>query len=43
VRMAPCQILLDAQGKVAWTSSFGSFTEGIGGIRKALESVVATK
>lgn len=39
VHMAPTHILVDRQGRVAWTSSFGSLFDGVGSIRKALDSV----
>ena len=39
VKMAPCQILVDKTGRVAWTSSFGSVFEGVEGIKKALDGV----
>ena len=39
VKMAPSQILVDKDGKVAWTSSFGSVFEGVEGFRKALDAV----
>ena len=40
VHQAPTQVLLDRRGRVAWTSSFGSISRGVDGIRPALESVV---
>lgn len=40
VKMAPCQILVDKTGRVAWTSSFGSVFEGVEGIRKALDETL---
>ncbi len=40
VHMAPTHILVDRRGRVVWTSSFGSISEGAGAIRKALDSVV---
>ena len=43
VHMAPTQVLVDRDGKVAWTSSFSSIREGIPAFRRALDGVVATK
>jgi len=43
VHMAPTQVLVDGEGRVAWTSSFQSITEGVPAFRRALESVVAAK
>ena len=40
VHLAPCQILVDKEGRVAWTSSFGTVFDGMEGIRKALDGVV---
>ena len=40
VKMAPCQILVDKTGRVAWTSSFGSVFEGVEGFRKALDETL---
>ena len=43
VHLAPTQILVDAEGKVAWTSSFGSLSEGVGAVRRALDGVAKAK
>ena len=43
VHMAPTQILVDRDGKVAWTSSFSSMQEGIPAFRREIEKVVAAK
>ena len=40
VHMAPNQILVDRQGRVAWVSTFGSIFEGKEGFRKALDDVL---
>jgi len=42
VHAAPTQVLVDREGRVAWTSSFGTMSEGQVAFRKALESVVKT-
>ena len=42
VKIAPCQILVDREGRVAWTSSFGSMTDGMAAIRRALDGVAKT-
>jgi hypothetical protein len=39
VHIAPTQVLVDRDGKVAWTSSFSSIQEGIPAFRRALEKV----
>lgn len=39
VRAAPSQILVAADGTVAWTSSFSTMMEGIPALRRALEDV----
>jgi hypothetical protein len=39
IHMAPNQVLVDAQGKVAWTCSFGTMFDGMDAIRKALDAV----
>ena len=43
IHTAPTQVVVDREGRVAWTSSFGSITEGVGAFRKALDPVVAAK
>jgi hypothetical protein len=43
VHMAPCQILVDAEGRVAWTSSMGTLFGGMEAIRGALDGVAAAK
>jgi hypothetical protein len=43
VHLAPTQVVVDREGRVAWTSSFGSIQEGVGAFRKALDPVVAGK
>jgi hypothetical protein len=39
VHMAPTQVLVDREGKVAWTSSFGSMSEGLPAVVRALDGV----
>ncbi len=41
VHLAPTQVLVDREGRVAWTSSFSSIREGVPAFRRALERVVA--
>ena len=43
VHMAPTQVLVDREGRVAWTSSFRSMHEGVPAFRRALDQVVAGK
>lgn len=43
VHLAPTQVLVDREGRVAWTSSFSSINEGVPAFRRALEQVVAGK
>jgi hypothetical protein len=43
IHLAPTQVLVDREGRVAWTSSFGSMNEGVPAFRRALEQVVAGK
>lgn len=43
VHLAPTQVLVDREGRVAWTSSFSSIHEGVPAFRRALEQVVAGK
>lgn len=43
VHIAPTQVVVDREGNVAWTSSFGSIREGVGAFRKALDPVVAPR
>jgi hypothetical protein len=40
VHAAPTQVLVDREGRVAWTSSFGTMSEGAGAVRKALDSLL---
>lgn len=43
VHIAPTQVLVDREGRVAWTSSFQSIREGVPAFRRALDQVVAEK
>ena len=43
IRTAPAQVLVDREGRVAWTSSFGSLSEGVPAMRRALDGVLAAK
>jgi hypothetical protein len=43
VHAAPTQVVVDREGRVAWTSSFGTLQEGVAAFRKALDPVVAGK
>jgi hypothetical protein len=41
VQILPTQIVLDRQGKVAWTSSMATLREGAPAIRRVLDEVLA--
>ena len=41
VRGVPAQIILDREGRVAWTSSFTSVAGGAEALREALDQVLA--
>ena len=43
VHVVPTQVLVDREGRVAWTSSFGSLSEGVGAFRGPLDAVLAAK
>jgi hypothetical protein len=43
IHVAPTQVLVDREGRVAWTSDFSSISEGVPAFRRALEKVVAGK
>lgn len=40
IKAVPTQILIDPDGKVVWTSSLGSISQGVAGVRAALDTAL---